>query len=158
MEIEHKSKLPFNKRPGVGAYKPDLNKVKARLVGGVMEKTDRVGYLDELEWRSKNSPGHYDKKYHLTSEKVRHAVIMPDNKDKVVINRNNNLVGPGSYDVEDSFISSQKPKPKFFMSKSPVDSFINQSVKQTKKNPGVGQYHVENMHKIVTKGLSKGWK
>jgi hypothetical protein len=64
-----------------------------------MEKSDRVGYLDELEWRSKNSPGHYEKKYHLTSEKVRHAVIMPDNKDKVVINRNNALVGPGSYDA-----------------------------------------------------------
>ena len=64
-----------------------------------MDKSDRVGYLDELEWRSKNSPGHYEKKYSLTSKKIRSTVIAPDNKDKVVINRNNTLVGPGSYDA-----------------------------------------------------------
>ena len=123
-----------------------------------MDKSDRVGYLDELEWRSKNSPGHYDKKYSLTAAKIKHAVIMPDNKDKVVIDRKNSLVGPGSYDALDAYVSTQKPKPKFFMSKSPVDSFINQQVKNTKKNPGVGAYNVENIHKVVTKGLSKGWK
>lgn len=123
-----------------------------------MEKSDRVGYLDELEWRSKNSPGHYEKKYSLTTKKSKHAIILPDNKEKVVINRSNPLVGPGSYDTVEAFSSSQRPKPKFFMSKQPVESFIHQQVKQTRKNPGVGAYHVENIHKIVTQGLSKGWK
>jgi hypothetical protein len=106
MEIEHKSKLSAYKRPGVGAYKPDITKIKNRTIAGVMEKSDRVGYLDELEWRSKNSPGHYDKKYSLTSAKIKHAVILPDNKDKIVIDRKNSLVGPGSYNVEDAFLSS----------------------------------------------------
>ena len=44
------------------------------------------------------------------------------------------------------------------MSKSPVDSFIEQQLKSAKKGPGVGAYNVENMHNVVTKGLSKGWK
>jgi hypothetical protein len=27
-----------------------------------------------------------------------------------------------------------------------------------RKVPGVGSYNVENVHKIVTSGLAKGWK
>jgi len=72
-EIEHRAKL--HKRPGVGAYELKYDKLEARTHNGPMDKSDRLGYLDEIEFHSKNSPGFYDKKLSLTTVKAKNCII-----------------------------------------------------------------------------------
>lgn len=69
-----------------------------------MDKSDRVGYLDEIEFKSKNSPGFYDKKLTLTTEKTRNCIISPETKNKVVIDRSSSI-GPGSYNEFEAYTS-----------------------------------------------------
>ena len=54
-----------------------------------MDKSDIVSQLDELQFKSRNSPGFYELKTTLTTKKSKAAIILPDNKEKVVINRKN---------------------------------------------------------------------
>lgn len=84
-EIEHQAKL--NKRPSVGSYKLNFEKLEARTHNGKMDTSDRLGYLDEIEFKSRNSPGYYDKKLTLTSVKIKNCIILPEAKNKVVVEK-----------------------------------------------------------------------
>jgi hypothetical protein len=156
MEIEHKSKL--FKSPGAATYKVSYAAVHERTKSGLMEKSEKVSYLDDLEWLSKNTPGFYEKKHTLTTEKSPRAIILPEKTNKSTLDPPKNSVGPASYKVQESYSQTQTARPKFFMSKLPLDNFVNQQVRMNRKVPGVGSYNVENVHKIVTSGLAKGWK
>jgi hypothetical protein len=80
MEIEHKAKL--YKAPPLGQYKINMDQVEQRAPGGSVEKQDKLGHLNDIEYRSKNGPGFHDKKYSLTLIKPKHAMIMPLPKKK----------------------------------------------------------------------------
>ena len=72
-EIEHNAKI--QKRPGIGAYTINLDQVKPKPKVSPWDRSDRIGYLDEIQYKAKNSPGFYDKSHKLTTTKVKHVVI-----------------------------------------------------------------------------------
>jgi hypothetical protein len=79
-EIEHKAKL--HKAPHLGQYKLKYESIEPRLPGGPVEKSDKPGALDDIEFRAKNTPLFYEKKYSQTLSKPKHAIIAPIPKKK----------------------------------------------------------------------------
>ena len=45
-----------HKRPGVGAH--HIRFVEPRVIGGKSDKSDRIGYLDEVMFKAKTTPGY----------------------------------------------------------------------------------------------------
>ena len=57
---------------------------KAVLGGGLEDKSARIGYLDEIEFHSKNTPGFYEKKLKSVERKPISYTIPAPSKVKPV--------------------------------------------------------------------------
>ncbi len=126
-----------------------------RILRGPAYKPARLGYLDDIEYKAKTTPGFQEVNYKLVLPKTKAHVIHPPVESKeTTISR----VGPATYDYEASFTNSQIAKPKFFMSNSKQPTYIAAQIKQAKQLPGVGQYNWTRAEKVMTKGFSRGWK
>ena len=70
-------------------------------------------------------------------------------------------ISPASHNPLNSFKSAILPNKTFHSRKGSPRNFVDQEVKRTKGNPGVGQYNDKNILKAydkITLGASKGWK
>ena len=88
-------------------------------------KAERIGYLHEIEWKSKNTPGFYEIKRKLVEEKSKNYSFRQLKKTPA-IDRTFPNVSPARYDMVDAYNSSQVPKPRFYIGQGKVDNFISQ--------------------------------
>ena len=86
-----------------------------------MQKEDRIGYIEDAQFKAKNSPGFIEKKFSLVEHKTQTVKILPPHKVKP--ERKTNL-SPSSYHVSEAFKKTQLPQPRFFISKTPLKNFI----------------------------------
>ena len=150
MEIEKTAKK--HKRPSIGTYNP---KVKERLLLGYQPKSDRVGYIEDAQFKAKASPGYITCNYKQVQPKALATMMYKPVPQKEAPKTH---LGPATYQISESYNVSQRPKPRFYINDGSYDNFISQAVKKNRGKPGVGAYHIEKSDKVVTRGLSKGWK
>lgn len=65
---------------------------------------------------------------------------------------------PVSYNLEESFKSTQLIKPRFFIRKGNVPSYAVEASKRKSFIPAPGQYDIDKASSVMTKGASRGWK
>lgn len=65
---------------------------------------------------------------------------------------------PVSYNLEESFKSTQIIKPRFFIRKGTVPSYAVEASKRKSFVPAPGQYDIDKANSVMTKGASRGWK
>lgn len=65
---------------------------------------------------------------------------------------------PVTYNLEESFKSTQLIKPRFFIRKGTVPSYAVEVSKKKSFVPAPGQYDIDKASLFMTKGASKGWK
>ena len=68
------------------------------------------------------------------------------------------MPSPVSYEVDNSFKSTQLIKPRFFIPKGKIVSYPVEVSKRKSFIPSPGAYEIEKSYSMITKGASKGWK
>ena len=88
------------KRPGVGQYTLNFNRVEKRAQFGPVPKEDRVGYIEDAMYKAKNSPGFGDKNFKQVERKALAVKFSPPQKQKEKKKVN---LSPNSYHVAEAF-------------------------------------------------------
>ena len=70
----------------------------------------------------------------------------------------NSSPSPHTYKIEEAYEKTARSSIKNTFSKKQKIPFFEENQKQKKLFPGVGKYHLETADKVLTLGLSKGWK
>ena len=120
-------------------------------------------------FNGQNSPRFHDKKHQLVERRSpAKTYYKPINTKLDTIpsflraRRATERISPASHDPLDSMKKAVLKNNTFYSrrEKNPL-TFIDQAIKTTKKNPGVGHYKQENIAKAydkITLGAAKGWK
>ena len=119
-------------------------------------KEERINEFDQASFVGKHQAPYVpnEKNYNGVDPKLRFAKIYKPSPTKPQEKVN---LSPTSYHMSESFIKSQLPAPKFYISKYKYTNFIEKQEKNTKWTPGSGAYN-QGIPDCITKGAAKGWK
>ena len=68
-------------------------------------------------------------------------------------------MSPAYYNILESYKSTQFNKGNNFTMNNEIrETYMTKEIKRSKKIPASNQYDVKAADKVMTKGLSKGWK
>lgn len=131
-------------------------------------KRDDTSFLAEPVFKGHSSPKFHDKNHALVEKRVTTKKFYKPLNEKLDsipsflrAKRATSNISPASHNPLDSLKTAVMPNKTFYMRKGSPRSYVDQEVKRTKGNPGVGQYNLKNIEKAFTKitlGASKGWK
>jgi hypothetical protein len=154
-EIAHFAKK--NKKPDPGAYEI---KTKEKILCALNLKDDRTTFADEAGYLGKLKIAPYDSKFTLVEERARTARYYPlkEEKDTASAKEKAKSPSPVTYNMDESFKSTQLLKPRFFIRKGNYLSLAEETSKKKKFVPPPGAYNHEKAYEVITKGASKGWK
>ena len=70
----------------------------------------------------------------------------------------NNSPSPQTYKIEEAYEKVLRQSIKTSFGKKEKKPYFEERTQKTKLWPGVGKYNLQNFDKVLTLGLSKGWK
>ena len=146
------------KTPGVGKY--DLLG-KQKILGNYTYATQGGGFTDSAVYMGQQSPSHYPAvDQNLIKDRTLSYKITPFKGDKEALHKvkKNDSPSPFTYRDADAYKSTQTFSRNYTISKGKKSNFAENESNRKKIVPGVGKYDVTRADKIVTLGLSKGWK
>ena len=146
------------KTPGVGKY--ELIK-KQKILGNYTYATQGGGFTDAAVYQGQQSPSHYPAvDQNLIKDRTLSYKITPFKGDKEALHKfkKNDSPSPLSYRADEAYKSSQPNARNYSISKGKKTNFAENESNRKKLVPGVGKYDVGRADKIITSGLSKGWK
>ena len=146
------------KTPGVGRYEL-LGKQK--ILGNYTYATQGGGFTDTAVFKGQQSPSHYQA---IDQDKIKNRVISykisPFKGDKEALHKfkKNDSPSPFTYRDDEAYKSTQTHTKNYSISKGKKTNFAENESNRKKIVPGVGKYDVNRADKIITLGVSKGWK
>jgi len=142
----------------VGKY--DASPKKSKVLGTYTQNESDMGMISEAVFKGMQTPHSYEmvpfdkfKTKYRTARIYKPKTDKPDNRLK-----KDDSPNPHTYRPEGGLQLTTKKVKNYKFSKMPKSSFTDIEIKKRKKSPGVGSYNIENADKIMTKGLSKGYK
>lgn len=123
-------------------------------------KDDRTTFTDEALYLGKKVIPPYDAKYELVYERspVPRMYPLKEGTESKGSEEKEARPSPVTYNLEESFKSTQLIKPRFFIRKGNVPSYAVEASKRKSFVPPPGQYDIDKASSVITKGASKGWK
>lgn len=145
------------KKPDPGTYEI---KNKQKLLGALNLKDDRTTFADEALYLGKKIVPPYDAKYEQVQERSPIPKMYAPKEDKETRAGEEKAKSPSpvSYNLEESFKSTQLIRPKFFIRKGNVPSYAVEASKRKSFVPAPGYYEIDKANSVMTKGASRGWK
>jgi hypothetical protein len=157
-------------KPTPSTYKLKHGLVEPGLLGAysLKGKRDDTSFLANPIFNGHNSPRFHDKKHELVENRIKSMTFnkaINETLDKIPTflraKKATHLISPASHNPLESLKSACLPNQTFYMRKGSPKSHVDQEIKRTKGNPGVGHYsikNIENAYNKITLGASKGWK
>ena len=92
--------------------------------------------------------------------RIIHFKISPfkGDKDAAYKFKKNDAPNPHSYKQAESFFNTQVRKENMSISKTKNTNFAEEISNKKKFVPGIGKYDITKADKVVTLGVSRGWK
>lgn len=146
-----------NKKPDPGAYEI---KNKQKLLGALNLKDERTTFADEALFLGKRVVPPYDAKFEQVQERspIARMYLLKEATESKASAEKAVQPSPVSYNLEESFKSTQLITPRFFIRKGTIASYAVEASKRKNFVPAPGHYDIDKANSIMTKGASKGWK
>ena len=163
-------KAERDSKPEPHTYSPRHQLVEPSLKGAFNFKGKRgdTSFLAEPVFRGHTSPKYHEKNHSLVEKRSTYRKFYKPINEKLDAIPSflrakpaTQNISPASHNPLDSLKTACMPNKTFFMRKGSPASYVDQEVKRTKGNPGVGQYNLKNINKaynMITLGAGKGWK
>lgn len=156
------------KNPGPNVFNPNHDQVHRRLASCLNFKGERVSFIADAQAKGESSADFYSKNHLMVEKRTKTPVYRPPGKHDLAgpafLNKSTatKLISPVTYNMQESFKSTQTKRTQFYSSKGKNNSMVDQAIKRGKEYAVCSGYYdidkINRGYKSITLGASRGWK